>query len=91
MRLQGAVLAQIPARMLVKAWPPGSWRKAVGLPGNASKADVEHVSLWQLLNSPPSEQTSMYRLGIANWPQDAHDAHLIALATQHAITTEKAA
>jgi hypothetical protein len=82
MRLQGAVLAQIPARMLVKAWPPGSWRKAVGLPGNASK---EAITVRSFLILEDEGTDSM------EWPQDAHDAHLIALATQHAITTQEAA
>ena len=79
MRLQGAVLAQIPARMLVKAWPPGAWRKAVGLPGNATKGVVAWASI-DLKTGAESD-----------WPQDAHDAHLIALATQHAITAQEAA
>ena len=85
LRIQGAVLAQIPARMLVKAWPPGSWRKAVGLPGNASKDAVANYSKAKLWADAPLMR------GYVAWPQDARDAHLIALATQHAITTEKAA
>ena len=84
MRLQGAVLAQIPARMLVKAWPPGSWRKAVGLSGNASKHAVANESCVRMLDGGIAVE-------LPDWPQDAHDAHLIALATQHAITTQEAA
>ena len=80
MRLQGAVLAQIPARMLVKAWPPGSWRKAVGLAGNADKSDV---AFFAVNDGEPDE--------FRDWPQDACDAYCIALATQHAITTQEAA
>lgn len=79
LRIQGAVLGQIPARMLVKAWPPGSWRKAVGLRGNCAKDEIWEFSMGCL------------EPAFFDWPQDAHDAHLIALATQHAITTEKAA
>ena len=77
LRVQGAVLAQIPARMLVKAWPPGSWRKAVGLAGNATKGAV---ALFAGNSKFP---------GYPN--QDACDAYCIALATRQAITTEKAA
>lgn len=80
MRVQGAVLAMLPVSVLVKAWPPGQWRKAVGLPGNATKEDVmEHaLSQWWFDASDP-------------WPQDACDAHCIALATRDAIETEAAA
>jgi hypothetical protein len=83
-RIQGAVLAQIPARMLVEPFPPAKWRKAVGLPGNASKAEVaehaivdlhSHGALWTLRDNG----------------QDCLDAYCIALATRAAITTEKAA
>jgi len=91
MRLQGAVLAQIPARMLVKAWPPGAWRKAVGLPGNASKQDVQgyvhkrHRSGWIVSQGPTTSVSDLL------WEQDACDAYCIALATQHAITAQEAA
>lgn len=80
LRIQGAVLAQIPARMLVKAWPPGSWRKAVGLPGNASKDDV-FVHAVRTIKFE-GEDTA---------PQDAFDAACIALATRQAITQQEAA
>lgn len=99
LRIQGCVLAQIPARMLVKAWPPGSWRKAVGLPGNASKATVyQHVARhhrpgWTQELGPMFGGTYA---GAANttaltWPQDACDAWCIALATRQAITQQEAA
>jgi hypothetical protein len=87
MRLQGAVLAQIPARMLVKAWPPGAWRKAVGLPGNASKDDVWDFASDKCWTSTPIPNG----LRREAWPQDACDAYCIALATQHAITAQEAA
>lgn len=91
-RVQGAILARIPRTMLVQPWRPSQWRKAVGLPGNASKNDVAVHSQWQLLNSPPAEGRSEWRLHIGmDWPQDAHDAHCIALATRQALIREEAA
>jgi len=81
MRIQGAVLAQIPARMLVKAWPPGAWRKAVGLAGNASKQRIAEWATWE----------GGLGKDAVFWPQDATDAWCIALATQHAITAQEAA
>lgn len=87
LRVQGAVLACLAPRVLVQPWPPASWRKAVGLAGNASKADVFVESLALGSPWPPMPR------GCAadEWPQDAHDAHLIALATRAAISTEQAA
>ena len=82
LRIQGAILSRIPARMLVEPFPPAKWRKAVGLPGNCSKEDVAFRSQ-ERKNGDPRD--------IPEWPQDAHDAHLIALATRAAITTEAAA
>ena len=78
-RVQGAILARIPRSILVQPWRPAQWRKAVGLPGNASKKDVFIASDDMLPEDWPL------------WPQDAHDAHMIALATLLAITREKAA
>jgi hypothetical protein len=83
-RIQGAILARIPARMLVQPWPPSRWRKAVGLPGNASKADV-----WEFA----------WDIGDNRWmttpdgfvPYDCTDAYCIALATLDAITKAEAA
>ena len=77
-RVQGAILSCIPDRVLVEPWPPAKWRKAVGLKGNATKHDVESYSYDATIGMPgdwPRE-----------WPQDAHDAHCIALATRQAIT-----
>lgn len=74
-RIQGAILAHLPERLLVQPWIPSQWRKAVGLPGNASKQDVMRFAL---------------AYG-DDWPQDAYDAYCIALATRLAITREKAA
>ena len=82
MRLQGAILSCIPARMLVEPLPPGKWRKLAGMAGNAPKDDVKIRSIRLAL------QGGEVTMG---WPQDAHDAHLIALATRHLLEHPAAA
>lgn len=83
-RMQGAILAHIPLPILVQPWRPSQWRKAVGLPGNASKQQVKAFADAMLprphIDDRPSWAT-----------QDAADAWCIALATRLAITREKAA
>jgi len=79
LRIQGAILSAIPARMLVEPWSPAKWRKAVGLAGNASKEAVYSFAVRDF----PLEYLSV--------PNDATDAYCIALATRQAITTEQAA
>lgn len=74
-RVQGAVLACLPPRLLVVPWMPSQWRKAVGLPGNASKADVAAFAC----------------VFGDDWPQDACDAYCIAAATTTRIVREVAA
>lgn len=78
-RVQGAVLACLPPSILVHPLRPASWRAAVGLAGNATKQDVARHS--DFLRAP----------GTSDWPQDAHDAHLIAFATRAAIVPGEAA
>lgn len=80
LRIQGAILSSIPARMLVEPFPPSKWRKAVGLAGNASKEQVRLFVTFQ-------DRIPVYD----GWPFDATDAYCIALATRQAITTEQAA
>ena len=78
LRVQGAVLARIPARMLVHPLPPGKWRKLVGLPGNADKGAVAlHAAMLGFFPTNPE--------------QDAYDAYCIALATRSLIDTKQAA
>lgn len=88
LRVQGAVLGCIPTQMLVEPWPPAKWRSAVGLKGNASKAEIAARSC-EIATGVRA--VSDWVLWPADWPQDAHDAHLIALATRQAITRENAA
>jgi hypothetical protein len=73
-RVQGAILGRIPTGVLVHPLPPSVWRKTVGLPGNASKADV-------MLHVFAST------FGVGEWPQDACDAYCIALATRTLLVT----
>lgn len=77
LRIQGAILSCLPAHLLVHPLPPSSWRKLVGLPGNASKADVADYAI--------DRDPDMFR----GLPQDACDAYCIALATRALITTPK--
>jgi hypothetical protein len=65
-RIQGAILAELPRRTLVHPLIPSQWRKTVGLAGNASKTDVKAFVPTRAWN--------------VDWPQDACDAYLIALA-----------
>jgi len=84
-RVQGAVLARIPARMLVRPFIPSEWRKAVGLKGNATKGEVAAEAVVTL-----SYANGAY-MGQVEWPQDAYDAYCIALATLRLLDREKAA
>lgn len=79
-RIQGAVLTRIPTHKLVHPINPSDWRKTVGLPGNASKADVM-AHTWKA-----SRDSIMYV-----WPQDACDAYCIALATRTLLQRHEAA
>lgn len=83
-RIQGAILARLPFTLLVQPWAPSQWRKAVGLPGNASKQQVKAFADAMLPRQHIDDRPS--------WAtQDAADAWCIALATRLAITREKAA
>lgn len=82
-RVQGAILAGIPARMLVEKWMPSQWRKAVGLNGNASKLAVTDLAL----EDYPGWMHPEY----AYAREHIADAYCIALATRQAITREQAA
>lgn len=83
LRVQGAILARIPARMLVHPLPPGKWRKIVGLPGNASKEDVR---VWAL-----SEVRGFAHLNWRAASYDCTDAYCIALATRRLLEQQAAA
>lgn len=83
-RVQGAVLACVPASTLVQPWIPSAWRRAVGLKGNATKADVYDMVDGERLMA---EGTWL----VDPWPQDACDAYCIALATRSRLQRKEAA
>lgn len=89
-RVQGAILACLPPSALVHPLQPSEWRRAVGLKGNASKDEVAHISEWNLLNSPLGRIDGTHDYFESGWPQDAHDAHLIALATAQLLQQQAA-
>lgn len=70
-RVQGGILQCLPPELLVHPWIPSAWRKTVGLPGNCDKRAIQ-IHSQRLLEVTP---------GIGDWTADAHDAHLIGLAT----------
>ncbi len=91
-RVQGAILARIPARMLVRPFIPSEWRKGVGLKGNASKetvASYAHSFAAGAYTRP--DWPVVDALEATRWPQDAWDAYCIALATLRLLDREKAA
>ena len=71
MRVQGVVLATIPARVQVWTFAPGEWRNLCGLAGNASKENVREWAL-DVWGDPPYPDP----------PQDACDAYCIAYAAR---------
>lgn len=81
LRIQGAILACLPPTLLVEPWAPAKWRKAVGLPGNASKQRVAEWATWE----GGLGQKAVF------WAQDACDAYTIAQATRQALEHEEAA
>lgn len=76
-RMQGAILACLPTRLLVTPWNPSSWRVGCGMKGNASKDDVREFAVQRLLPRSLNDWQ--------DWPQDAFDAYCIARATSSAV------
>lgn len=93
-RVQGAILAKLPGRTLVHPLIPSSWRKTVGLPGNASKGHVAQFANGKRLieaSYPVTTGRLLYPGKFRDWPQDACDAYCIALATRSLIELGEAA
>jgi hypothetical protein len=92
MLVLGVVIAHIPPSISVWQLVPSEWRKACGLPGNASKGHVRAWSIHQLawahgkIGDADTARGPMHGLiypgWIEKWPQDAHDAHAIAYAAR---------
>jgi len=78
-RVQGAILACLPTEVLVQPWDPKSWRKQIGVPGNASKDAVAYAGNLLIL----ARYSNAKGVPISGWPwpQDAIDAFCIAEAT----------
>ena len=76
-RVQGAILQCLPAATLVQPYTPARWRVLAGLRGHALKAEVK--------------QRSLALDGGTDWPQDAHDAHLVARAMLADLEAQKEA
>ena len=68
----GAVAASTPSSTVLWLLHPAEWRKACGLPGNASKDDVWNFAI-------PTPTTGDRFL----WSQDACDAYCIATAARN--------
>jgi hypothetical protein len=90
-RVQGAVIACLPTWLLVHPLVPSEWRKLAGLQGNASKPEVAVSSVARLYEHHDLDGGTPVDFEYHDWPQDAHDAHLIAVATLSLIRTEAAA
>ena len=71
--VQGAVLACLPADLLVEPWVPARWRREAGLGGGVNKEIVR-------LKVAADQFDSGRDWGMGEWPQDACDAYCLALA-----------
>ncbi len=71
--IQGGVLQCLPSSPLVHPLSPSQWRKAAGVSGGASKQQVQ-LHARELLGENPQ------------WPQDAFDAYLLAIAVRNLIS-----
>ena len=78
-RVQGAILSMIPSEKLVWPWYPHEWKRLVGLPGNATKAEiVEHAT--------PLLRALGRKWSVETVGQDCFDAFLIAAATRDSVS-----
>lgn len=84
--VQGAILACLPADLLVEPMVPARWRTAVGLKGNATKEDVAQLVGRQVWPDAPLPVVP----APSTWPQDACDAYCLALAVSMLVETEAA-
>ncbi len=98
-RVQGVVIATIPARVQVWTLQPAEWRKACGLPGNCSK---EQVKEWSDAKRTTTDKVTVrngdrIRVDFSTmeklvlWPQDACDAYAIAYAARAINQTQEEA
>lgn len=74
-RVQGVVIATIPARVQVWTLQPAEWRKACAMPGNCPK---ERVRLFAEVRLQDADSGGDFE----RWPQDAYDAYAVAYAAR---------
>lgn len=84
-RVQGALLAAIPAATLAFSLMPSQWRRQVGIPGNAPKEDVE---FWCRFASPAAITGQFTG---CSWAEDAFDAYCLSLACSQLVETGEVA
>jgi hypothetical protein len=77
-RVQGAILACLPARLMVAPWKPGEWRKELGLPNTGKEAPAAFA------------RTNWDHMRDGDYSQDALDAYCLAFATRQRIVIEAA-
>lgn len=83
-RVQGVVIATIPARVQVWTLQPAEWRKACAMPGNCPK---ERVRLFAEVRLQDADSGGDFE----RWPQDAYDAYAIAYAARAINQTQEEA
>lgn len=86
-RVQGVVIASIPARVHVWTMAPSEWRKACGLPGNCSKLEVAEWAGRKRLEA----EWATSRTIPPSWNSDACDAYCIAYAARAINQTQEEA
>lgn len=75
----GAVVARLPGDIDLVHVVPTQWRKALGLKGNATKAEARDVVRPLILRGHDLDPAEAF----FRWPQDAVDAFAIALTARN--------
>lgn len=86
----GALLNRLPEDILIERWPHNSWRKAMGLKGGG-KSEVLKQEAVDYSRLRSGSFYTEHPFDTDQWSVDAHEAHLIALATRAAVETSAAA
>lgn len=91
----GALLNRLPRDILIERWPHNRWRAALKLKGGGTSEELKAAarvrSLQELGCDDTGSAVRYYGGAPDEWTVDAHEAHLIALATRQAISREAAA
>jgi len=78
----GVLLTRLPPDILIERWANNSWRKAVGLRGAGSTKERKRTSVEKSTGLLAEAGVTH----VDSWTIDAHEAHLIAVATRGALT-----